>query len=255
MRLDDQVVIVTGGGSGIGTGIATTCASRGASVAVVDMDGVAAQRVADDIDAVGGSSLAITADVTKASDIHAMVDATRERFGRITGLVNNAGILVEGTVGELSDDGWDRVLAVNLTAPFRLTRAVIPHLRAAGGGAIVNISSIEGLAAGARHVAYSASKAGLLNLTRATAIDHGREGIRANAICPGSVETPLYEDFLAGHHDPGAVRAQLIERNFANRLGLPSDIGSVVVFLLSDDASFVNGAAIVVDGGRMVKVP
>jgi NAD(P)-dependent dehydrogenase (short-subunit alcohol dehydrogenase family) len=255
MRLDGQVVVVTGAGSGIGTGIAHACADAGAAVGVVDLDGESASQVAAAVEAAGGAAVALAADVTVRADIERTLDELAARFGRITGLVNNAGILAEGTVAELSDADWDRVIAVNLTAPFRFTRAVIPHLRAAGGGAIVNISSVEGLGAGARHVAYSASKAGLLNLTRATAIDHGREGIRANAICPGTIETPLYETFIAGHDDPEAMRDQMIARNFANRLGRPADIGAAVVFLLSDEASFVNGTTLVVDGGRLAKVP
>jgi NAD(P)-dependent dehydrogenase (short-subunit alcohol dehydrogenase family) len=252
--MDGHAVLVTGAASGIGAGIARACAQAGAAVAIVDRDADGAERVADEIVAAAGRAVPVRADVTRPEDVTAAVDATVAAFGSLSGLVNNAGILLEGSVLELADADWDRIMAVNLTAPFLLTRAAVPHMLERGGGAIVNIASIEGLAAGPRHVGYSVTKAGLVNLTRATAIDLGRQGIRANAICPGSVETPLYEAFLAGHEDPDEVRQQLIDRNFANRLGRPADIGAAAVFLLSDDASFVNGTTLVVDGGRMAKV-
>lgn len=254
MRLDDDVVLVTGAGRGIGRGIAQACARAGAAVVVVDVDEDTATEVADAIVAEDGRAHAVGADVTDPARVRAAVASGVAAFGRLTGLVNNAGILREGSVLELSEADWDAVVAVNLDAPFHCIRAAAPHLLE-HGGAIVNIASIEGLAAGPRHVAYSATKGGLVNLTRAVAIDLGRRGVRCNAVCPGSVETPLYEAFLAGHDDPEAARQSLVDRNFAGRLGQPSDIGSAVVWLLSDQASFVNGASLVVDGGRMAKVP
>ncbi len=253
MRLDGEVVVVTGGARGIGLGIAEACADAGAAVAVADVDGDAAREAAAALAARGGPAAGLACDVTRAADVQRAVAEVARRLGRISGLVNNAGILLEGRAGDLGEDDWNRVLAVNLTGPWLCTRAALPQL-ADGGGAIVNVASIAGLAAQVNHVAYSVSKAGLLNLTRTVAVEYGRSGVRCNAVCPGTIDTELSRRYLAGFDDPDAMRAALVERAFVGRLGTPGDIGQAAVFLLSGASGFVNGAALVVDGGRTARL-
>jgi NAD(P)-dependent dehydrogenase (short-subunit alcohol dehydrogenase family) len=254
LELEDGKVLVTGAGAGIGRAIALTCASAGAAVAVVDADGERAEAVATEVTQAGGSATALRADVAVWPEVQQVVADAVEALGGLTGVVNNAGILLEGPAGELAEDDWDRVLAVNLKAPWLCAKAALPHLQA-GGGAIVNIASIAGLAAQPNHVAYSVSKAGVINLTRTLAIEYGRSGVRCNAICPGTIVTELMQSYLDGFPDPEAKRAELQDRNFAGRLGEPGDIAEAVVYLLSQRASYVNGATLVVDGGRTARVP
>ena len=252
--LAGAAVLVTGAAQGIGRGIAEACAHAGADVAVADRDAEGAGALAAALDAAGTRCVALSADVADAGSVAAMVADAAAALGRLTGLVNNAGVLHNDAVVDLTEETWDRVLNVNLKGPWLCIRAALPHLRAAGG-AIVNIASIEALGAAAGHVAYSVSKAGLLNLTRTVAIEHGRDGVRCNAVCPGTIETELTAAHFAGYPDPQATRDEYVARNFAGRLGTPADIAAAVVYLLSPAAGFVNGAVLVVDGGRLAKVP
>jgi meso-butanediol dehydrogenase/(S,S)-butanediol dehydrogenase/diacetyl reductase len=241
-RFEGRVALVTGGGSGIGEATCRRLADEGARVVVVDIDEAAARRVAGDV---GGS--AFRADVSDPAASEAMIEHTVATFGRLDVLDNNA--TGDGTIGRLADvdvAAWQRALAVNLTGPFLAIKFALPVMLAQGAGAIVNISSNAALQAEEGLGAYASAKAGLLALTRNVAAEYGRRGIRCNAISPGAVETPPTKAFLAAVE---GIRAKMERANTLRRLGRPEEIAAAVAFLASDDASFVNGSLVVVDGG------
>jgi len=249
-RLEDEVVVVTGAARGLGAAIARAAAEAGAHVLVTDVLVAEAESAAAALVADGLSARAAALDVTSAASVHDSLRTVLDWQGRVTGVVNNAGRLIEADVVSLGEDQWDAVLDVNLKGAWRMCQAYIPAMIEAGGGAIVNISSLEGFYARPGHVAYAVSKAGLLNLTRAVAVDFGRQGIRCNAICPGSIETDLLSQHLEATGDPVAAAADLVSRNRAGRLGRPEEVGATGVFLLSGEATFVNGSHIMIDGAR-----
>lgn len=249
-RLHNEVVVVTGGARGIGSAIARAAAEAGAHVLIGDLDGPGAGAAAEELRRDGLSVRGIELDVADGQSVEAAMHAALEWHGRVTGLVNNAGRLIEADVVSLTEEQWDAVMNVNLKGAWLMSRAFIPAMLEAGGGAIVNISSLEGLFARPGHVAYAVSKAGLLNLTRATAVDFGRRGIRCNAICPGSIETDLLRQHLEASGDADAAVTDLVGRNHAGRLGRPEEIGATALFLLSNEAAFMNGEHLVVDGAR-----
>jgi meso-butanediol dehydrogenase/(S,S)-butanediol dehydrogenase/diacetyl reductase len=240
-RFDGQVVLVTGGGSGIGEASARRFASEGARVLVVDLNEREATRVAAEI---GG--VAFRADVADAGDSAAMVRLAVETWGRLDVLHNNATSGTLGRIADLSLDDWNRVVAVNLTAPFLATKHALPVMLAQGGGAIVNMATAAAVLAEEGLSPYAAAKAGLLALTRNTAAEYGRHGVRANAICPGAVETPPTQAFLAAV--PG-MRARMEAANPTGRLARPEELAAAVAFLASGDASYLNGATLMVDAG------
>lgn len=249
-RLQDDVVLVTGGARGLGAAIARSAAEAGAHVMIGDLDGGGAEAAAAALVADGWSARGTTLDVTDAASVDASLATMLDWQGRVTGLVNNAGRLIEADVVSLAEEQWDAVMDVNLKGAWRTTKAFVPAMLDAGGGTIVNISSLEGLFARPGHVAYAVSKAGLLNLTRATAVDFGRRGIRCNAICPGSIETDLLRQHLDARGDPASAAQDLVDRNRVGRLGRPDEIGATALFMLSGEAGFMNGSHVVVDGGR-----
>lgn len=235
-----KTVLVTGGRTGIGRACADLFAAKGANV-------ITAQRgVADE-------HASITADLGDPSAPEAIIDEVIKRTGRLDVLLNNAGIMREGTVEEMSVDEWQQMMAVNLTAPFLLIKYAMPHLRQSGGN-IVNIGSIEGVGANPAHPAYCASKAGLHGLTRAIAVDHGKDGVRCNAVAPGWVDTDLNEDFINSMPDPTAFRQQIGDIHPVRRTGVPDEIAQMICWLASDAASFVTGQVHVVDGGRTAQL-
>jgi meso-butanediol dehydrogenase / (S,S)-butanediol dehydrogenase / diacetyl reductase len=256
MRFNGKFGLVTGAGSGIGRATAIGFAQRGGGVAVVDVNGANAEKVANEIKATGGNSIAIVADVTRAADIDMMFSRTLDTFGRLDFVHNNAfGFPAAGrtssspaAVADTSDEGWHHTLDVGLTAVFRSTRRALATMRPQRSGAIVNTASISGLRADYGIVAYNAAKAAVINLTRVTAIENARYGIRCNCICPGAIETPLLV---------GSATAQMIEKFKEviplGRLGRPEEMANVVLFLASELASFVTGAAFVADGGQTAK--
>ena len=243
------IAVVTGAASGIGRAIALHLAGEGYEVAMMDLNEPGLKEVHTKITADGGRAHSFPVDL---SDPLAVGSVTREiavRVGAPHVLVNVAGIGVAATVLETSDEEWNRVLAVNLTGPFLTTRAALPLMIDRGSGVIINIASVGGQVGIARRAAYCASKAGLVGLTRAVAVDHAREGIRCVAICPGTVETEWIDKVLSGSPDPAAARKAMAERQLDGRMGTPEEIAAAVAFVASDKGRFVNGAALVIDGG------
>jgi len=249
MTFDGKTALVTGAASGIGEATARRFARHGANVVVVDVDAAGAERVASEIRAAGGKASGFHADVAAPRDAEAMIRHAVDTFGGLHVLDNNA---TSGSMGRIADidlADWNRVVAVNLTAPFLATRFALPVMLAQGGGVIVNISSAAGLQAEEGLAAYASAKAGVLALTRNTAAEYGRRGVRCNAICPGAVETPPTKAFIMA---VDGVRERMERANPLRRLAQPDELAAVVVFLASDGASFVNGATIVVDGGATI---
>jgi meso-butanediol dehydrogenase / (S,S)-butanediol dehydrogenase / diacetyl reductase len=239
-RFDGKVALVTGGRMGIGLAIARKLRADGARV-------ITAQR-GQDPDFEG-----IEADLSDAEVPAQVVETVVARAGRLDILVNNAGFMQEALAEDMSLESWNRMIAVNLTAPFLLIKAALPHLRRVKG-AIVNIGSIEGIGCNPQHAAYSATKAGLHGLTRAIAVDHGAEGIRCNAVAPGWIDTDLADAYIDSMPDPAAFRAGIGRIHPVGRTGKPEDVAGLVAWLASEEAGFVAGQVWTIDGGRMVKL-
>jgi meso-butanediol dehydrogenase/(S,S)-butanediol dehydrogenase/diacetyl reductase len=244
-RFEDKVVLLTGAASGIGAAAAQGFHAEGARLWLGDLDAERLSAFAQGLDA-GGERVGWQAvDVADLEAVEAFTRAGAERFGRLDVLVNNAGIGAFGRTPELDPAVWHRTIDVDLHGVFYGCRAGIPHLRAAGGGAIVNTASISGLGGDSGMAAYNAAKGAVVNYTRTLAIDHAREGIRANAVCPGVIDTPL-TDVLMGHE---GILAAYRERVPLGRPGRPKEVAAAILFLASDDASYVTGSCLVVDGG------
>jgi meso-butanediol dehydrogenase/(S,S)-butanediol dehydrogenase/diacetyl reductase len=239
-RFANKVVLVTGGRSGIGAATAARFAAEGATV-------VTAQRGADP------ENEWIEADFLDPTTPERLVAEVIRRFGRLDVLVNNAGLMREGTALETSEDDWAATLQVNLTAPFMLCKHALPHLIAAKG-AIVNVGSIEGLGSNPRHPAYCASKAGLHGLTRALAVDHGQQGVRCNAVAPGWIDTELNVAFIESLGDPETFRAGIGDIHPVGRTGTPEEVAALITWLASEEAAFVTGQVWTIDGGRMAQL-
>jgi len=249
--LKDRIAIITGAASGIGRAQARLYAAAGARVVAVDRNAEGVAEVIAEIASEGGESLGIAADLTRPDDIARVVAGTIAKFGRIDILGNTAG-LHDGYIRSLetSDEIWDRVFAVNVTAVFRLTNAVLPGMLAQGHGVIVNVASVSSFIAGGGGPAYTASKHAVLGYTRQIAHEYGRKGIRANAVCPGMVETGMTRDVLA---DPASRMVKAVTAVPAGRYAQPDDIAEVALFLASDAAGFMHGAGVLVDGGLTVR--
>ncbi len=251
MRLDNKVALVTGGASGIGRGIAERFIEAGAAVAIFDIQGDLAREVARRLGAAGGRALAIEGDVANDEHARSAVEETANTLGGLDVLVNNAGIETVGPVDTLAVESWDRLLAVNLKGYFLFARHAIPRMRA-HGGAIVNISSVHAFISYPGEPSYDASKAAILGLTRAMAIDHGKDRIRVNAICPGYIDTPLLDQWLKTVPDRGEAMRQVLSFHPLGRIGTPRDIAEAALFLASPAASFISGATLVVDGAMSI---
>ena len=249
MRLAGKSALITGAASGIGRETAQRFAEEGAAVVCVDLDGAGAARVAHAIGGKGGTALSVPADLTDADEVRRMADEALSARGAIDILVNNAGVSILGGVAELTEAAWQREIDTNLASVYRVSKALWPHFVAAGGGAILSTASIAGATAVTQGAAYVASKAGLIMLTRCMALDGADSGIRANCICPGWVDTPLFDGFLAQQPEPETARERAARRTPLGRIGTPRDIADGFVYLASDEASWITGTALVIDGG------
>jgi NAD(P)-dependent dehydrogenase (short-subunit alcohol dehydrogenase family) len=249
MRLKDKVAIITGGTSGIGEATAVLFAREGAKLAITGRNQQRGNTVVDRIKQHGGEAVFIQADVASAADCRRCVDETLRTFGRLDILFNNAGVFYPQTAIECSEREWDEQIDVNLKGTFLMSKFALPSMIAQGRGVIVNNSSGWGIVGGDHAVAYCASKGGVVLMTKAMAVDHGRQGVRVNCICPGDVETPMLPA-------DAKMRGQAWDKYLAGcserplgRIGTPDEIAKAVLFLASDDSSFMTGAALVVDGG------
>ncbi|MEV6162516.1 glucose 1-dehydrogenase [Streptomyces sp. NPDC052052] len=244
---EERTVIVTGAGSGIGRATAVAFAARGARVVVADLNKEGADQTALTITEGGGTALAVVGDLVEQSVVDQVVHAAVRTFGTIDVLVNNAGIMDRmSALGEVSDEEWDRVIRVNLTAPFLLTRAVLPHMLAAGRGVIVNTASEAGFRGSAAGPAYTASKHGVVGLTKSLAVMYRKSGIRANAIAPGGTATGIVVDADPDAHGPATLGPHFVN---LGRLAQPEEQAAAILFLASDAASNINGVILPVDDG------
>jgi len=241
-RFSGKVVLITGAASGIGAATARRFAFEGARLMLGDMNEDGGQAMAKEL---GDQAVFQRVDVRQREQVDALVDAAVKRFGRLDVLFNNAGIGGYGKTPDIDPEIWRAILEVDLFAIFYGCRVAIPHLRATGGGCIINTASISGIGGDYGLAAYNAAKGGLVNYTRTLAIDHAREHIRVNAVCPGPIDTPLTGPLLGNPEIVGQYQTLIP----MGRVGRPEEIAGVVAFLASDDASYITGAMIVVDGG------
>jgi len=243
VRLKDRVAIITGAGMGIGEAVARLFAAEGARLALCDVDDEAGQRVAQETGA-----LYVHADVRVEEEVRRFIDATVQRFGRIDVVVNNAGVTASATVTETSEEEWDRVIDVNLKGPFLVSKHAIPHMMARGGS-IIHIGSIASHIGLQRNAAYNASKGGVMLLARNMALDYAPYNIRVNAVCPAMIMTPMLRKFIDLQPDPAAYVRQVEANIPMGRMGTVEEVARAVLFLASDESSYVTGSALMVDGG------
>ena len=248
MTFENKVAIVTGSAKGIGWGIAKVLCEKGAKMVIVDWDEENGKKTADELRSKGGEAIFVKCDVSNEAQVKAMIDKAVETYGRIDVLVNNAGIGVYKTILDATSEDWDRCLGVNLRGVFLCSKYAIPHMQKIGKGAIVNISSVHSYATVNGVGPYCASKGGITALTRNMAIDYG-PAIRVNSIAPGWVLTPLIQSIFDSYDDPADQQRQVERRQVMKRIGVPEDIGYAAAFLASDEASFITGTQLFVDGG------
>jgi NAD(P)-dependent dehydrogenase (short-subunit alcohol dehydrogenase family) len=255
-RFAGKVAVVTGAGAGIGRAVAHRLGSEGAAVAVIDRDNGSASDTADRLSRAGAEALPITADITVPAQVEAAFAQVAAELGGLDVLVNNAGVVRYGTVPEFSVEDWDLVMNTNVKGTFLTVKYAVPLMRLRGGGAIVNTASAQAYASQEMVAAYSASKGAIVAMTRTLALDHARDGIRVNCICPGSVETPMLR-FGATYFedgDPAVTMQRWGNLHPIGRLIQPGEVAALVAFLASDDASAITGAPYLVDGGLTAKL-
>ncbi len=248
MRLENKVTLVTGGGSGIGRGIAQMFAEEGALVMVVDVSLEGAKETAQKITSEGGDARFVQADISKEDEVQQIVQEAVDTWDRLDVLVNNAGIVREGSVTETTIEDWDAVMGINLRGTFLCSRYALNQMVQQGAGAIINIGSVGGLRGARGLAAYATAKAGVINLTRQMANDYGQHGIRVNCICPGTIVTPMHRIWYT-EEEQEATLAEWAKNRPLNMAGEPIDIAYPAVYLASDEARFVTGSIVVVDGG------
>jgi len=247
-RLTNKTAIITGAGTGIGRAIARAFIREGARVALV---GRRKEPLESLLQEAGESALVLAGDVSRQTDIDRILAEAVARFGGVNVLINNAGILHIGTAEQINEAQWDETFAINVRGLWLLSRAVLPGMRKAGGGSIVNVASVLGVNGARNRACYAASKGAVVLLTKCMAIDHGADNIRVNAICPSFVETDLTAEVIRKAPDPAAVRRERIGVHPIGRLGQPEDIAGLAVYLASDESAWVTGATMPVDGGYL----
>jgi NAD(P)-dependent dehydrogenase (short-subunit alcohol dehydrogenase family) len=249
-RMEGKTVLVTGASSGIGRATAVEVAREGASVALLALPGADLEEAADACRSTGATAMALAADVADAAAVAGAFEAAERELGPVDAVFNNAGISTIASIAETTDEDWHRLLATNLTGSFHVLREAARRMAPRGAGTVVNTASELALVGEAGYAAYTATKGGVLAMTRSAAAELASDGIRVNAVCPGSTDTPMLQAEYETARDPGAARADG-ERSIAlGRIAQPEDIARVVAFLLSDEARYVTGAHFVVDGGR-----
>ncbi len=256
-RLDNKIALITGAGSGIGKEIALLYTKQGATVVVADVNTDAADAVVEEIAAQGGTANMQVLDVADEEQVRSAIASTVQRYGRLDILVNNAGISHVGNLLETNTEEWERVMAVNARGVFLCSKYAVMQMleQDPQGGVLVNIASVAGLVAVDRRFPYGTSKGAVISMTRSIAIDFVNQGIRANAICPGTVHTPFVEGYLERHFPDtkDEVRRQLDARQPIGRMGRPDEIAYAALYLASDEAAFVTGSTLVIDGGLTAK--
>jgi len=248
MKLRDRVAVITGSASGIGRASAKEFAKEGAQVVVADIKLAGAQETVKQIETAGGVALAVKTDVAAAESVQALVEQTLHFFGRINVLFNNAAIQVNKTVEDTTVEEWNREIGINLGGVFLCSKLFMPHLRNTKG-CIINMASVNGFFVEPMCAGYCATKGAIIALTKAMAIDHGKEGIRVNCICPGYIDAGLAWEYFEVQPNPAQARAAAGKLHALGRIGQPEEVGRVAVFLASEDASFMTGASIPVSGG------
>lgn len=247
-RLTGKVCIITGAARGIGATTARLFAWKGAAVVLADIKDKLGEKVADGIRSEGGQACYVHTDVTRAADAKNLAEAAVVAFGTVHVLFNNAGTAIAGKVDELSEEDWDRTFEVNVKSMFLCSKFVIPVMRKRGGGAIINQASESGLIGFPMHPAYCASKAAVINLTRSMAMGHAHENIRVNCICPGTIPTPLYQEFMSSLSNRDEV-VEMIKKSHPLGLGTEEDIAYAALYLASDESKYMTGAPLIIDGG------
>lgn len=247
-RLKDKVAIITGAARGIGATCAEIFAQEGAAVALFDINEVRGSRLANRIVAEGKKAIFCRCDVTQSTDIDSAVERVESELGLPNVLFNNAGIAVVGGVEELTEAEWDRQYAVNVKSIFMVSRRVIPLMRAAGGGSIINMGSESAFVGFPMHPAYCSSKAAVVHLSRSMAVRYASEAIRVNSLCPGTIDTEMYQEFLEEQEDPEAVSQEIIDLHPLG-IGDPEDIAWAAVYMASDESRYMTGTPLLVDGG------
>lgn len=249
-RFEDKRVLVTGGGSGIGLATSEAFLEEGARVAILDASTRNGKTAVAHLRSRGHDPLLFTGDVSRSADVKRMVRGATRRLGGVDVLFNNAGILVEGTVEEVSEKDWDRIMGVNVKGVFLMSKEVVPIMLKQRKGAIVNNASCSGLVGDRNAIAYNTSKGAVVLMTKCLALDYAQKNIRVNCVCPGEIETPMFHQEARSRKMPiDEYRKELCAYHPIGRLGVPREVANAVLFLASDDASFITGAAFSVDGG------
>jgi 2-keto-3-deoxy-L-fuconate dehydrogenase len=249
MKLEQRVAVITGAGSGIGRAMALLFAREGARVLATDIDGGAARETVDEINSNGGTSISATVDVVEPGQVRGMIEQALAHFGTVDILCNNAGIGSTTDVVECEPDEWDRVMTVNVKSVYLGCKYAIPQMIRQGGGVIVNTASVAGMVGLVKRASYSASKGAVIALTRQVAIEYVDKNIRVNCLCPGTVDSPWVGRLLQQAEDPVAARQALEARQPVGRLGTPEEIAAAALYLASDDAAFITGTGLIIDGG------